>query len=199
MAFRAFVAVPVGPDPALADLLAELGSTPGGVKVVAPDALHFTLAFLGDIPEDQVAAIDGALQEAVVGVAPFTTQLSSVGAFPNVRHPKVIWVGVDDPAPWADLAGRVRASIARAGVSGDDKDFRAHLTLARVRAESDRRGAPPSHGRDARGPEEIVRFLQRHGQHAFGTMTVDHLSLYRSSPGTRGRTYDALATARLEG
>lgn len=185
MALRAFVGVPVEPHPALVGLLEDLAAIPADLKVVAPQNLHLTLAFLGETPEAAVPALSAALDDAARGVAAFVGQLRGVGAFPNVRRPRVVWAGLADPRPLADLATRVRGELARAGHADDGKDFRAHLTLARTRSE--------------RGASELTRFLKDHGLRGLPAIPIDEARLYRSVPGPAGPAYETLHVARLEG
>ncbi|HVM45394.1 MAG TPA: RNA 2',3'-cyclic phosphodiesterase [Candidatus Thermoplasmatota archaeon] len=184
MAFRGFVAVPVPPEPALTALLEEIKRLRAEVKPVAPDHLHFTLSFLGQVPDEARDALAAAIAEAARGLAPFDVELQGVGAFPSARRPRVVWVGVRDPKPMVALALRTREALARAGHPGDDKDFRAHLTLARVKGERD--------------IQELVRFLRAHGQDELPSVRVRETRLYKSVLGPGGPTYEALATAPLE-
>ncbi|HUR70299.1 MAG TPA: RNA 2',3'-cyclic phosphodiesterase [Candidatus Thermoplasmatota archaeon] len=184
MAFRAFVAVAVPPEPSLVALLDELARLRADVTPVDAAQLHFTLSFLGQVADEAQPALAAAVAEAARGARRFALRLLHVGAFPNVRHPRVVWVGVEDPGPISTLAIRVRAELAARGYSGDDKDFRAHLTLARVRSPQ--------------AADELSTFLRRHGADVFHETPVESVSLYRSTPGPHGPRYEALATAALE-
>lgn len=166
-------------------LLGELGRLDADLRPVEPEHLHVTLSFLGQVPDDAREALAAAIVEGARGIHAFDVELRAVGAFPNVRHPRVVWVGVRDPRPLVELALRTREALARAGHAGDDKDFRAHLTLARVKSE--------------RGIGEVVRFLRAHGaDDAIARFRVGETRLYESRPGTRGPTYETLAVAPLE-
>lgn len=184
MAFRGFAAVPVPADPALKALLEEIGRLRADVRAVHPDHLHFTLSFLGQVPEEAKGPLGDALLEAARPVKPFDIDLRGVGAFPSARRPRVVWVGVRDPRPLVELAQRTRDAFAKAGHRGDDKDFRAHLTLARVRSE--------------RGLDELVRFLVLHGNDGLPTIRAEETRLYKSVLGSQGPSYETLAVAPLE-
>ena len=184
MAFRAFVGVPVEPAPSLVALLEALARTKGDLKVVDPALLHFTLSFLGNVPDDAAAPIASALDAAVTGLAPFRAQLEGVGAFPNARRPRVVWAGVADPPPLVALATRVREALAAAGYPGDAKDFRAHLTLARTRSERDL--------------AHVVAFLREHAHDPLPDVPIEEARLYRSVLSPQGPSYETLHTARLE-
>lgn len=183
MPFRAFVGVPVPSDPALVRLLDGLDALGADLKVVAPDHLHVTLSFLGNVPDDAPAALAEALDEAARATPPFDATLDGVGAFPSARRPRVVWAGSKDAAPLTGLSTRVRDALSARGYRGDDKDFRAHVTLGRVKGE--------------RGHERLVAFLREHGRDALPTVPVRVVNLYRSRLGAGGPTYDVLHEARL--
>lgn len=184
MAFRAFVAVPVAPLPALGTLLDEIGRLRADLKTVEASQLHFTLSFLGNVPDEARAALGDAIREAARGVPAFDLELRAVGAFPSARRPRVVWAGVADPKAISELATLVRAELAKRDLPRDDKDFRAHLTLARVRSE--------------KGVEDLVSFLRHHGHDDLGSIHVSEVVLYRSVLSPRGPAYEALETAPLE-
>ncbi|HET6406171.1 MAG TPA: RNA 2',3'-cyclic phosphodiesterase [Candidatus Thermoplasmatota archaeon] len=185
MPFRGFAAVPVPAEPPLVALLEELGRLQADVRPVDPAQLHFTLSFLGQLPDEAREPLAAALADAARPLAPFQLTLHGVGAFPSARRPRVVWAGVRDPRPMVELALRTRDAFAATGHRGDEKDFRAHLTLARVKSE--------------RGVEELVRFLRAHGDHALPTVEVREARLYKSVLGPHGPTYETLATAPLGG
>jgi RNA 2',3'-cyclic 3'-phosphodiesterase len=113
---------------------AALGS---GWRVPAPGHLHLTLAFLGDTPEARLAAIGSALAEALRGRAAPELRLTGTGAFPDLRRPRVVWAGLEEPSERAGRLAALRAAVVAAlGAAGapfDDKPFAPHLTVARPR------------------------------------------------------------------
>jgi len=181
--FRAFVGIPLKAEPALVALLDALDATGADLKVVAPDHLHLTLSFLGDVPDDAAGPLARALDDATRGERAFPLALAGVGAFPSARRARVVWAGARDPARVSALAAKVRASLAAAGHQGDDKDFRAHVTLARVRSD--------------RGADKVERFLQAHGRDELPTVPVEEVVLFRSTLGPHGPAYDRVHVARL--
>lgn len=137
--FRAFIAIHL-PDEvkrALAEIATELARRveSGAVRWVRPEQIHLTLRFLGDIPFEQVPAI-GAAMDAAASTPAFAPHLSGTGCFPNQRRPRVIWVGlVDEEARLATLKATLDAGLAPLGYPPEEKPFRAHLTLGRVKDE----------------------------------------------------------------
>lgn len=184
MSFRAFVGVPVQEAPAITALLSGLAATRADLKVVAPENLHMTLSFLGQVPDEAAGPLSRALDAAVHGQPAFRAQLQGVGAFPSASRPRVVWAGVAEPAPLVALATRVREALAAAGHAGDDKEFRAHLTLARTRSP--------------RGVDALVGFLREHARDPLPEIDVRDVRLYRSLLGPSGPTYETVHAAQLE-
>lgn len=187
---RAFVAV--GLDAALrqaialvqADLRRGLQQTgdPGlRVQWVRPESIHLTLKFLGDIPEERVAEIRTALGGAVAGHARFAAEVEGLGVFPDLRGPRVLWVGLaDHDGAIASLAADVEAALAAAGFAPEAKSFHPHLTLARIKEGS--REAGRSWSRE--------RLLERETR--LGALTVEALSLMKSELRPSGAVYTEL-------
>jgi RNA 2',3'-cyclic 3'-phosphodiesterase len=100
-----------------------------------PEAWHLTLMFLDDWPAERVPALAGALREAVAGLAPFAIRPGAVGAFPDLRRPRVLYLHLDGGEPLQRLADAIRGAVDRVWPDGpqDRRDFRPHLTLARVK------------------------------------------------------------------
>ena len=137
---RAFIAIHLPPDvqATLGRVAATLGeSLPrGAVRWVRPELMHLTLYFLGDTDVAKLPAIGQALDEATTGRAPFSLTLDSLGCFPNPRRPRVIWAGLaGDSAQLLALKAALDEQLAALGWPPEDKPFRAHLTLGRVKDE----------------------------------------------------------------
>jgi 2'-5' RNA ligase len=133
---RLFVAVAL-PDEvrmALADRLVGTG-IPG--KVVPPENWHITLRFIGwtdDVGYDRLLA---ALDQSHFG-PPFDVALGEIGAFPRARNATVVWLAVSKGRDrLEDLAGEAEEAARSAGIPEEDRPFRAHLTLSRVRPAED--------------------------------------------------------------
>jgi RNA 2',3'-cyclic 3'-phosphodiesterase len=104
------------------------------IRWTRPEGIHITLKFLGEISADHVPALAAALQ----GVGPFerfSVEVKGFGFFPDARHPRVLWAGVDAPPALRELAERVDAALSKLDFPPEDRLFRPHLTLARFRAQ----------------------------------------------------------------
>ncbi len=101
-------------------------------KPISKENMHFTLLFLGEITEEIASKIMGALES--ITFSPIQVSFSGVGAFPNPRFPRVIWIGVDETASknLINLASQVEEKLAPLGFKSD-KPFKPHLTIFRIK------------------------------------------------------------------
>lgn len=109
------------------------------VKWVAPAAIHLTLQFLGEVADTRVAALLAALESLhpAATTARIRLGLGTAGAFPHLRRPQTVWVGVEgDLVGLTHLQQAVATALARLGFQPEERPFRAHLTLGRVRREA---------------------------------------------------------------
>ncbi|MFC2076096.1 RNA 2',3'-cyclic phosphodiesterase [candidate division KSB1 bacterium] len=139
---RTFIAVdlPETVRDSLRELQAGLRGRSDGVKWVRVEGMHLTLKFLGEIDPDLVSGIDRVLQEAARSIKPFRIALSGLGAFPGLSRPRVIWVGVDgELEPLQNLKSGIDKGLAELGFPKDDRSFKPHITLGRVKGKIDGR------------------------------------------------------------
>lgn len=136
---RAFIAIELPPEvtAALARAQEALGrDKEKGVRWVSPEGIHLTLKFLGNVEESQLPQLEATLAEAATIEDPFTLQLGALGAFPNARSPRVLWVGVAGEAEkLARLQQAVEGKVSPLGFPPEERAFSPHLTLGRVRPE----------------------------------------------------------------
>lgn len=182
---RLFVAIEL--EPALRARLAavarDLSRCGPGVKWVEEWNYHLTLKFLGEVPEDQVPALDEALGGAAAGAGPFILSIGRLGAFPGRGNPRVIWAGVTGGvAECLHLQKRVEEAVARLGFAREERSFSPHLTLGRIK-----QALPPGlAGRIRAGQEQ-----------AFGDSAVNDITLMESRLTPGGPLYSARGRYRL--
>ncbi len=139
---RTFIAVRP-PDPLCDDIAAAVRGRrrpPGagrmdvdGVRWVPPANLHYTVKFLGDLPEARLPEMEAALAAVATHHAPFTARLVGAGCFPTVQRPRILWVGMGEGAPaLAALARDVEAAVAALGWEPERRGFEPHLTVGRL-------------------------------------------------------------------
>jgi 2'-5' RNA ligase len=133
---RAFIAVelPQNVKNELARVCEELSGAVRGARWSKPQSTHLTLKFLGNTPEEKIPDIARAMQDAAAGTGPFALATHGLGVFPNPRKARVLWAGLSgDTQACAALAQRIGRAMHTLGFEPENKPFRAHLTLARLR------------------------------------------------------------------
>ncbi|MEN8008165.1 MAG: RNA 2',3'-cyclic phosphodiesterase [Candidatus Krumholzibacteriota bacterium] len=136
---RVFLAVSCGEQltSALTTGLDDWRSGPGGglaLRWTRPAAWHVTLQFLGDWPQNCLGSLETAL-EAARDQRVFTLSPGGIGGFPDLKSPRVLFLHMEDDGQAGELALRVRKIVNETWREGpqDNRDFRCHLTLARIR------------------------------------------------------------------
>jgi len=169
--------VPVAPD-ARATIARMLPKNLPG-KVVAPDKWHFTLRFLGPTSREARDEIVARLSAAKLGPK-FLVRFGELGAFPNPRRARILWLGVTSGGErLSDLAVVADDAARGAGLSPEGKRFTPHLTLSRI---------DPSH--------DITALLAQ--KHRYDIeMRVSDLILYRSQLGGGPARYEEVARFEL--
>ncbi len=173
---RAFVAIEVPAQvlDALGEFQGELSTAGADLKLVERENLHFTLKFLGEISESQVGEVKARLGKLSLGRV--QVDVRGAGAFPAPNRARVIWAGVarEHEALVAPIASAVIQSLERIG-ERDDRPFRAHITVARVRS-----------GRNLRQLGDIVA---RNSDRSFGQAALNELKLKSSVLTSKGPIY----------
>jgi 2'-5' RNA ligase len=185
---RAFIAVDLSPEikAALEALVRALRKKGGGVAWVKPEAMHLTLKFLGDIPEDRVGAVTDLLERITAGRPPFLMRLKGTGTFPpGARaNARILWAGIEEAPELMELQATLDAECERAGFPREDRAFHPHLTLGRVKSRE--------------GLEPVLGELERNRAIDLGGMSVDALAFYQSILSPSGPRYEVLARAELK-
>ncbi len=159
------------------------------VKWVSPRGIHLTLKFLGNVPASSVDDIARAVAAESVKTAPFELKLGAAGAFPNLRSPRVVWVGLaGNTSPLLDLQKEIERCVVPLGFAPENRPFSPHLTVGRVRE-----GALPE---DRRRLGEAVCRLAVVSDVPF---RVDSVSLMKSTLAPTGAVYECLSSSELGG
>lgn len=118
---------------ALEVVVRRLRANTTGVRWVPPSRWHVTLAFLGDVPRARLTEVRAVLRALEVPL-PLRLGISGLGAFPDPARPRVVWAGLDgDVEALGLLAGRVTRALEEVGFPREERPFRAHVTLGRVK------------------------------------------------------------------
>jgi RNA 2',3'-cyclic 3'-phosphodiesterase len=193
---RIFVAIELPEDLrlALSELRTFFGAPAEAAKWVAPDLLHITMRFLGQISEDQLRSVEAAAGAAGASTGPFTLEAGLPGAFPNQRNPRVLWVGLGGESGLESLQKLhdvLEVDLVQRGFKGEDKRFSPHITVARVR---ERAG---SEARHALG--QALADVRSRPIGPSRTFPVEQLTVMRSDLGPGGPRYTPLSRIALSG
>ncbi|MHB0857486.1 MAG: RNA 2',3'-cyclic phosphodiesterase [Anaerolineae bacterium] len=134
---RAFVAIRLSPGilAAIAQVQARLRGGEGGsaARWIAPSSVHLTLKFLGDVPGERLPVVYDAVSRAVETYGPLTLALASVGCFPNLHRPRIVWLGIREPSgQLVGLQAGIESELAIEGFPTEARAFTPHLTIGRA-------------------------------------------------------------------
>jgi RNA 2',3'-cyclic 3'-phosphodiesterase len=181
---RLFVALDVPADirAALRAFIQPLRPLCPGARWTRPEGQHVTLKFLGEVGEERLDAIQSLLG-TIRSPEPVSMHFRGTGFFPNPRHPRVFWAGVDATPNLAPLAADVEGALVALGFPQDQRLFQPHLTLARF----------PDPGDEGRLHEALA------GQNgiSFGDVTTAEFFLFQSHLKPGGAEYTRLETFRF--
>ncbi len=148
--------------------------------------IHLILQFLGNTPIEKIDPLSNALRENLSSISSFPLSLEKVGAFPNLKHPRIIWAGIAKNTNLAELHHLVTTATSSIGIPADKKPFNPHLTIGRVQKWARR---DDFHKMDTA--------LSRVTIGKIATFQVEHIALIRSQLTREGPVYTPLAKIPL--
>jgi 2'-5' RNA ligase len=105
------------------------------VRWVEPDHFHVTLKFLGEVADDRMEGVREALDRVASNTARLDLEIEGFGAFPTIRRPEVIWVGIEPSPALRCLKQDVEWALMGCGFERETRAFHPHLTLGRADAQ----------------------------------------------------------------
>lgn len=184
---RTFIAIELPEDvrARAAALINRLESGSMHVKWVAPSKLHWTLKFLGEVTDEELARVCRCVTRVAQSHDPFHLQVAGTGAFPNSGRPRTIWLGTSQGSqPMVALHDALDAELHKLGFRREGRQFVPHLTLGRVRG---RTGADSG----------LRQLLHQHAEFDAGGMDVAELVVMASYLERQGPTYQPMGRAPL--
>ena len=155
-------------------LLVETGAD---LRPVAPQNIHITTRFLGNISPPMVDKVYEVMKN--VKFTPFTIKLCGLGVFPNINYPRVVWAGMTEGVEQLkSIFTQLEPQIRALGFAADAYAFSPHLTIARVKS--------------GKNKEQLAEFVAKRADYEFGTIKADCLNLKRSQLSPKGPTYSTL-------
>ena len=187
---RAFIAVEIPLEirravcEATSDLQKESSSL---VRWVPMENMHLTLKFLGDVSPSNIDMVTQMIHAEAELFACFEFHLHGLGSFPNLKRPRVIYIGIQAPAVLEALHRGIESASRRLGYETEERDFSPHLTIGRVKQNV-----------TATEQQTIRHALEGIKIDDLGTARVEALHLYKSDLKPTGSVYTRLYSALLK-
>lgn len=156
------------------------------VRWVPSGNIHLTLKFLGDVSPASIEMLSQMLSLEVNQHQAFELEFRELGAFPNPRRPRVIWIGIQAPAMLETLQHGIEAASATLGYPDEKRPFSPHLTIGRVKQNV-----------DSAGIQKIRIALEETQVGSLGNAHVTAVHLFKSDLKTTGAVYTRLFSASL--
>jgi len=181
---RTFVAIEVPKD--LKKRIISIQNKLEGVdiKLVEPENLHFCLKFLGETSEDQIPDIINILDKISAQFEAFDVEIHGMGGFPSNTYIKALWMGTKDGTnELMGLAEAIDLQTSKIGFKEEDRTFKAHLTLGRLRSK--------------KGKEMVSELLNSNLDTSFGVFRATSIKLIKSELSPNGPQYSVVHEAKL--
>lgn len=188
-AIRSFIAIelPKNTQQRLNELIGQMKLTISNyVRWVPPQNIHLTLKFLGDVSPANLELLTRLLKSLVTKQSEFKLVVGGLSAFPSIKRPRIIWVGISAPAVLKSLQQSIESETRRLGYAAEERPFSPHLTLGRINHNAT--------------PDEIAavsRTLSSITVETLGSFQVQAVTLFRSDLKPGGSVYTPLVTANF--
>ena len=187
---RTFIAIELPEEikDALYHLQEKLKKSQADVKWVVPQNIHLTLKFLGEIKDGQFDEIASILEGVAEEKNTFTIRLSSIGAFPKINFPRVIWVGIDKgDNETEEIARMLQERLKQIGIPEEERPFSSHITVGRVRSALNKQRLA-----------ECLLDLQNKDGFLNQEFQVEKITIFKSTLTPKGPIYEVLKEANLK-
>ncbi|MBI5674500.1 MAG: RNA 2',3'-cyclic phosphodiesterase [Nitrospirae bacterium] len=183
---RSFIAIelPEKVKSAISELQQELKKRKADIRWVKPESIHLTLKFLGDTDEKILDRIVEAIKAACGGYGRFNLETKGVGVFPDMRAPRVLWLGISDNDSLTGLQKSIEDGLAKLGFSPEKRRFRPHLTIGRFKSSF--------------GKEGLYDKIEELKDISLGLIEVQSIFLIKSELNPSGAKYTKIAGIDLK-
>jgi len=185
---RVFVAVelPVGIRESLSSLQHALEKILPPINWVRSESIHLTLKFLGYVEPSRISQILLALEPIGTLHQGFSVEVHGMGVFPHVKHPRILWVGVNGKTQaLQELVLEIETALELLGFPPEEKLYHPHLTLARIKRDNAKVGS------------SLLENGVLERKQDLGTVNVDRLTLFQSALDSNGAIYTPLGLVQL--
>ena len=183
---RLFIALPLSTEVEnfLGNIINDLKQKRGNVKWVDSKNIHLTMKFLGETDENKVEAIIESIKSVAAKHKSVDCTINKVNAFPNIKRPKVVWAGLEDINldKLEKIASDIDNEMSRLDFEKENKKFKSHLTLGRVK--------------DNKDMDELTKYLESYKIQPYDIL-FDKIVLFKSTLTPQGAIYERLYEANL--
>ncbi len=150
------------------------------IKWVKPENIHITIYFFGEVNAQDLNILEQIIENAIRALHPFTVSVREISAFPSIKRPRVLWIGVDNPfrelnAIYDSINKELQVSTIN--VNRDSKGYTSHITIGRVKSRYD---------------TKILKDINNNREQVFGTFQIKNVVLYQSILMKEGPKYEPL-------
>jgi len=166
------------------EIQGDLKLSRADVKWVNPENIHLTLKFFGNIDESRIDPIVKSIEGPIRTTSPFFVKARGIGAFPHLKNPRVIWMGlVGGEECLADFQKQLNERLEGIGFEPEERSYHPHLTLGRVKSP--------------KGRDELIGRMEKFREEEFGDFQVERVILFRSDLRPSGPIYTPLREIKL--
>ena len=147
------------------------------LKIVKPENIHITMKFLGNISYNLMNKISNELK--AIDFNSFLVEFNGIGTFPNIHHPRVVWIGIKKGSTeLVKIFNQIESILQKLGFKQDFREFSPHITIARVKS--------------AKNKEQLINFIKSKASINIGTMRIKYLKLKKSDLTPNGPIYTTI-------
>lgn len=162
----------------------DLKSFRADVRWVGSQNIHLTLKFFGNIEESKINLIGQAIEELARSTSPIRITVRGMGAFPGMKNPRVIWIGLhEEEKALALFQKRLEGEFQKIGFQPEDRPFHPHLTLGRMRSN--------------RGKDDLAKAMEKYQEEEFGNFQAERVILFKSELTPTGPIYTVLREVKM--
>ncbi|MDP8233998.1 MAG: RNA 2',3'-cyclic phosphodiesterase [Candidatus Saelkia tenebricola] len=154
------------------------------LKLVEPKNIHLTLHFLGNLDISKIDSLNKKIPVIMKNIESFKIRPQGIGAFPNIKNPHIIWIGIKEGATkLKDTQERVKNILNIIHIQTDSREFHPHLTIARVKSKEN--------------GHILTKSLTELEYFQFDEILIGEITLFKSTLTPKGPTYEILEKWKL--
>ena len=147
--------------------------------------MHITLKFLGNIGKNSIQEISDEMSNISSVFNSFTINFHKIGAFPNLKHPNVLWLGIDKGASNLKMLNKeIENALGKLGFKEENREFKPHLTLARIRS--------------LKNMSNLTKLIEETDFNLWDDLEINKLALYQSILNPKGAIHTIITEKYLQ-